>query len=1120
MSTVSSTKTPLPLGWVKCHSKSHPGYCYYFNMSTRARTWQRPVLDEEEAKGPKEAEKKETRKSHDSGVHSDREDKSPTNDAASCVSMTSLTSEKVSHYFSSMLDKKAGPSSAVSPSEAPSERGQKRKIEDDFSDNESMLSLSAFSMSSLLSLKSKKDAPAAQKWKPLDQTSPHNDVDYGQPSETAAAATTSAGQQSQAGSDPKTGTGLKKLSTKGLTLKKLPPKISTVSRPPRSPSLTTRSPNQQQRTANTAVSPSPVRKEGPSNASSTSVDNGLDPLPDYDEVEGYTAPAPGKAKHKRMKASLPSHDLRNNITGKPVELVKTNKYSYNRGPASYVRNKLKERDLREKLTSKSMPPPMGPPSHFARPKAPRQDGVFKAPFPVGHRQQKPYYRGQSWRDHNGNHNNQEDYYTLGQLPFSLEVTTVNRTDENWGDSLTVCESPKFRSGDIDKVTCTVDQRDHRRVALDGETNAALGRDTSLPQENNAVPQENFDDIVEMDIDMDVETEERLINEIQEVRGHLSTDASASHGTLTSMQVVQTEYMETETTGAPGVDGNLPLFIVLDTNVLLNHLKFLDDLKDQQISGMGRPVLVVPWVVMQELDALKSQDMLNKPGRTLKLETQHQAAQAVRYLYKCLQNRHPRVRGQTAQEGSVKLVGFNPECNDDRVLQCCLMYSQKYTGVNVILFTNDKNLCNKAVINGMQSFTRETLMSGIKAMYPEEVVAAPIVTRPKNPIAVPVKQESRNQIRSPCVSPPMAPPNRATTPPMPPPARTNQTRGTDPTSRRKQMADDVLCGMKTLLKAVFAVVLETEMKAVYDDTWKMIVYRKPPWSLQDLLLCFDKHWIAVFGMFLSRDVKEHLDSLVKHFTRGRSYGVDLQETLQLLQDALQLVRQLHNHSTYDGTLPKVISELQTAQHQCQEVLSGNMSCLTVKQPVPPTTAPLHAPQQQEPTNSPDVQMWITFDVVWKAVSYFLVKIFNGLDYKHSIPQPAENMADLPSKYEAVTFMCKLHPLLARVVLDMENFLKLERAEQLQPLSTSLCNAIHDFLNQLVYTNSEPSSLQYPTVVQPSVLTPDVLIRYCRDPLAQERMGRGLQQLGTYLTQLIQCGNFIFPEASKNNWLQQA
>ena len=47
-----------------------------------------------------------------------------------------------------------------------------------------------------------------------------------------------------------------------------------------------------------------------------------------------------------------------------------------------------------------------------------------------------------------------------------------------------------------------------------------------------------------------------------------------------------------------------LYVVLDTNVLVSHLQFLIELKDYAIKGVGRPILVVPWIVMQELDSLK------------------------------------------------------------------------------------------------------------------------------------------------------------------------------------------------------------------------------------------------------------------------------------------------------------------------------------------------------------------------------------------------------------------------------------------------------------------------------------------------------------------------------------
>ncbi len=60
-------------------------------------------------------------------------------------------------------------------------------------------------------------------------------------------------------------------------------------------------------------------------------------------------------------------------------------------------------------------------------------------------------------------------------------------------------------------------------------------------------------------------------------------------------------------------------------------------------GVGRPVLVVPWVVMQELDSLKTSGQ-SRVGVA--------ARQAIRYLHDCFSSRHPRVRGQTMEEVGV------------------------------------------------------------------------------------------------------------------------------------------------------------------------------------------------------------------------------------------------------------------------------------------------------------------------------------------------------------------------------------------------------------------------------------------------------------------------------------
>lgn len=49
----------------------------------------------------------------------------------------------------------------------------------------------------------------------------------------------------------------------------------------------------------------------------------------------------------------------------------------------------------------------------------------------------------------------------------------------------------------------------------------------------------------------------------------------------------------------------PLCIVCDTSVLLTHLDMISKYKDNPIQGVGQPVFLFPWTVLQELDRLCS-----------------------------------------------------------------------------------------------------------------------------------------------------------------------------------------------------------------------------------------------------------------------------------------------------------------------------------------------------------------------------------------------------------------------------------------------------------------------------------------------------------------------------------
>ncbi|XP_064616885.1 transcriptional protein SWT1-like [Liolophura sinensis] len=77
----------------------------------------------------------------------------------------------------------------------------------------------------------------------------------------------------------------------------------------------------------------------------------------------------------------------------------------------------------------------------------------------------------------------------------------------------------------------------------------------------------------------------------------------------------------------------------------------------------------------------------------------------------------------------------------------------------------------------------------------------------------------------------------------------------------------------------------------------VVLRKPPWSLRDVLECYEKHWIAVFGQFFDRKLQTSVISLLKHFKQSTGYGTNIRQACCLLDDALCVVGELSVKKQY-------------------------------------------------------------------------------------------------------------------------------------------------------------------------------------------------------------------------------
>ncbi|EPX72060.1 RNA endoribonuclease [Schizosaccharomyces octosporus yFS286] len=136
-----------------------------------------------------------------------------------------------------------------------------------------------------------------------------------------------------------------------------------------------------------------------------------------------------------------------------------------------------------------------------------------------------------------------------------------------------------------------------------------------------------------------------------------------------------------------------LFVV-DTNFLLSHLVLCQNLLEVLSKQFPQVVILLPWVVLQELDGLKSDT---------KAACGYLARQAHEFLLQCFRASLPNLRGQKLHER----CSVN-ESGDNAILDCCL-YFQNEKLIPVNLLSDDKNLCIKAAVHHVssQSYSKST-----------------------------------------------------------------------------------------------------------------------------------------------------------------------------------------------------------------------------------------------------------------------------------------------------------------------------------------------------------------------------------------------------------------------------
>ncbi|XP_026837556.1 transcriptional protein SWT1 isoform X2 [Drosophila erecta] len=141
-----------------------------------------------------------------------------------------------------------------------------------------------------------------------------------------------------------------------------------------------------------------------------------------------------------------------------------------------------------------------------------------------------------------------------------------------------------------------------------------------------------------------------------------------------------------------------MYFVLDTNVLMQNIKFVESLTELVLPGTVGSMLYIPYIVIKELDKLKSQYNSDNPKRLV-------AVRAIRYLNTKF-DESLGIQAQSAEEEADHLIKV--DCPDDSIINCCLQLQDQVP--NMMLLTNDENVRLKANASDIQVSCRSDLMS--------------------------------------------------------------------------------------------------------------------------------------------------------------------------------------------------------------------------------------------------------------------------------------------------------------------------------------------------------------------------------------------------------------------------
>ncbi|KAK9325360.1 PIN domain-containing protein [Lipomyces orientalis] len=208
--------------------------------------------------------------------------------------------------------------------------------------------------------------------------------------------------------------------------------------------------------------------------------------------------------------------------------------------------------------------------------------------------------------------------------------------------------------------------------------------------------DQFDGEELMDLDDEIENIRKLVSHNRISNAHLQLTGLGAQTTTTNTSTTTLTTTPTTTDETDRTVELAPVLYVVDTNFVISHLRILEELVAQH-SRFGH-LLVFPLTVIHELDLLKTTARSSSPDLPSRYQSDISslARRANDWLFRSLARSEPGIWGQKANEKVERDI-----LGDDSILDCC-KYFQQMRHKAVVLISNDKNLCVRALIYSIRT----------------------------------------------------------------------------------------------------------------------------------------------------------------------------------------------------------------------------------------------------------------------------------------------------------------------------------------------------------------------------------------------------------------------------------